>query len=95
MHELTMHELTMHELTMHELTIHELTIHELTIHELDAQLAEQLPARELMGRLGRLTNLIHIITATSVVQGSTATAANNSILIGSGNTFVISLQIVL
>jgi hypothetical protein len=68
---------------------------ELTIHELDAQLAEQLPARELMGRLGRLTNLIHIIQATSVTQGSTAIAADHSILIASGNTFVISLQIIL
>jgi len=71
---------------------------ELTVHELDAELAEQLPTRELMGRLGglsRLTNLIHITAATSVTQASTAIAANNSILIDSGNTFIISLQIVL
>ena len=27
-------------------------MHELTIHDLDAQLAEQLPARELMGHCG-------------------------------------------
>jgi hypothetical protein len=75
----------------------EARMRELTIHELDVQLAEQLPARELMdrARLGRLTNLIHIIAATSVTQGSTAIAADHSILIGSGNTFVISLQIVL
>jgi hypothetical protein len=66
---------------------------ELTIHELDAELAEQLPARELMGRAGRLIKLIHIIDATSVAQASSVLTADHSIVLLSGNSIAISVAI--
>ncbi|MGB0094198.1 MAG: hypothetical protein WBP81_16915 [Solirubrobacteraceae bacterium] len=47
---------------------------ELTIHELDAELAEQLPARELMGSCGHRS-------------GNTAVAGNSQVgLVNLGNT---------
>jgi hypothetical protein len=62
---------------------------ELTISDLDTQLAEQLPARELMG--GRLGRLINLINATSVASSSLS--ADHSIVLFSGNSIAISLAI--
>jgi hypothetical protein len=54
-------------------------MHELTLHELDAELAEQLPARELM-QVAR----VHVVSVLN--QGAVAAAGGG--LVSIGNTAV-------
>jgi hypothetical protein len=56
-------------------------MHELTIHELDTELAEQLPARELMG------------TAVAITQGQAAIYAYKSLVAGSGNILGVAVAV--
>jgi hypothetical protein len=58
------------------------TMRDLTIHDLDAQLAEQLPARELMGSV-----------AVALTTGTSTIYAYKSIVAGSGNVLGIAIAI--
>jgi hypothetical protein len=64
---------------------------ELTIHELDAQVAEQLPARELMGRYcGTRSYCPHQVSGTTVNQGNFGSGNYNGNGNGNGLISVLS-----